>query len=156
MQQHENAPSELAASTERIANLAEQLGTLLAKMEQQFELLNTKVDRIVAAIDEALNTPCAPATAPDAGSAQTEQSPATDTGLKQRMDELEKQNTELHAAARRAQRKTLSGTTLALLAKSGTDEGVSIDSGSLEKALRSLSVEQRIAVKAEMARAGML
>lgn len=79
-----------------------------------------------------------------------------DTPEAKRVRELEKQNAELKAAAERARRKTLSGATLALLAKSGADDGQTIEGGALEQALRSLSVEQRIAVKAEMARAGLL
>ena len=35
-------------------------------------------------------------------------------------------------------------------------EGMQIESGTLEKALGSLTIEQRIAVKAELARAGMI
>jgi hypothetical protein len=42
-----------------------------------------------------------------------------------------------------------------LLAKSGA-EGERLEPAALDKTLQSLSVEQRIAVKAEMARAGMI
>jgi hypothetical protein len=44
----------------------------------------------------------------------------------------------------------------ALLSKSNADAGDRIDPAALDKSLQSLSVEQRIAVKAEMARAGMI
>ena len=44
----------------------------------------------------------------------------------------------------------------ALLAKNNADTGDKLESGALDKTLHTLSVEQRIAVKAEMARAGMI
>ena len=44
----------------------------------------------------------------------------------------------------------------AILAKNGEESGEKIDKSVLEKTLQSLSVEQRIAVKAELARAGMI
>jgi len=43
-----------------------------------------------------------------------------------------------------------------LLAKHGVGEGVQIDAGMLDRALGALSIEQRIAVKSELARAGMI
>ncbi len=52
-------------------------------------------------------------------------------------------------------RKTLSPLVTALLSKN-VEEGARIDAAALEKALGALSLEQRIAVKAEMARAGMI
>ncbi|MGA2989303.1 MAG: hypothetical protein ABSD88_02425 [Candidatus Korobacteraceae bacterium] len=186
MKHNEAAGTALAASTERMATAAEQLHALLEKMGQQMEALNRKVDRIVAAIDEAAgsttasaaialagteapgcaaNADAAPVVA-EPGKAGTEATPGTPTSAEsapvgtdtqaKRVQELEKQNAELKAAAEHARRKTLSGATLALLAKSGADDGQAIEGGALEQALRSLSVEQRIAVKAEMARAGLL
>jgi hypothetical protein len=52
-------------------------------------------------------------------------------------------------------RKTLSPLVTMILAKSGIEEPSS-DSTHLDKALAALSPEQRIAVKAEMARAGFI
>lgn len=172
MKHNEAAGIALAASTERMAAAAEQLHALLEKMGQQMDTLNRKVDRIVAAIDEdasgtanaavsttgAAEAPGLPVSA-DATPGSTASAVAAAAGMDtqaQRVQELEKQNTELKAAAERARRKTLSGATLALLAKSGAADGQAIEGGALEQALRSLSVEQRIAVKAEMARAGLL
>jgi hypothetical protein len=54
-----------------------------------------------------------------------------------------------------AQRKTLSPLVTMILAKNGVEE-VSSDTVQLDKALSGLSPEQRIAVKAEMARAGII
>jgi protoporphyrinogen oxidase len=151
MEQNQAATAELAASAERMTDVATRLCTLVAKMEQQFEALHAKVDRIVAAIDESPATACT-AAADGGDDAQKPASAAT----AQRLAELEKQNAELKAEAERTRRKTLSVTTMALLAKNGGDDGLPRNSAALEKALTSLSVEQRIAVKAEMARAGLL
>jgi hypothetical protein len=51
-------------------------------------------------------------------------------------------------------RKTLSPLVTSILAKNGVEEGS--DTGLLDKALAALSPEQRIAVKLEMARAGVI
>lgn len=163
MEHNDAAGASLAASTERMAAAAEQLHALLEKMGLQMDALNRKVDRIVAAIDE-VSAVAAPAGAEVPASSTTADAAlaAVDTGEAEaapeakRARELEKENAELKAAAQRVRRKTLSGATLALLAKSGADDGQAIEGGALEQALRSLSVEQRIAVKAEMARAGLL
>ena len=77
--------------------------------------------------------------------------------LQERVAELEKSNTDLKAQAARMVRKTLPPMVSAILAKSGTDTASEkIEKGVLDKTLQSLSVEQRIAVKAELARAGMI
>ena len=62
------------------------------------------------------------------------------------------------ATESRLTRKTLSPAMSALLSKSGLDslEPGRIDAAALDRTLNSLTVEQRIAVKAEMARAGIL
>jgi hypothetical protein len=156
MELNQAATVELAASAERMTDVATRLCTLLAKMEQQFEALHAKVDRIVAAIDESPTTACT-AAAEDGGDGTQKTRPeqqASRATTAQRLVELEKQNAELKAETERTRRKTLSITTAALLAKSGGEEGM--PRAALEKALTSLSVEQRIAVKAEMARAGLL
>lgn len=57
-------------------------------------------------------------------------------------------------AGHHAQRKTLSPLVTMILAKNGVEE--TSDSAQLDKALAALSPEQRIAVKAEMARAGII
>jgi hypothetical protein len=55
------------------------------------------------------------------------------------------------------QRKTLAPFVSMLLSKSGADDtSIAADSAVLDKALASLSLEQRVAVKAEMARAGLI
>ncbi len=135
---------QLAATAERLANAAETLDRVLGKLDAQHESLNAKVDRIVAAVEDQ--------------SSETGSEPARRTDdtrkLEERVAELEKANTELKAQAARMTRKTLSPLVSALLSKSSPDAG--LDPGALDKTLQTLSVEQRIAVKAEMARAGMI
>jgi ABC-type transporter Mla subunit MlaD len=139
--EHPEMIDQLVAAADRLAAAAETLDRVLGKLDAQQEALNTKVDRIVAAVEER-ELPV------DGG-------PAAAHELEQRVAELEKANTELKAQASRLTRKTLSPFVSALLAKSGA-EGERLESSAIDKTLQALSVEQRIAVKAEMARAGMI
>ncbi len=140
---NEEMTLQLAATAERLANAAETLDRVLGRLDAQQEALNAKVDRIVAAVEEH-PTRLAPH---DADRSQK---------LEDRVAELEKTNNELKAQAARLARKTLSPLVTALLSKSNADVGDKMDPAILNKTLQSLSVEQRIAVKAEMARAGMI
>ena len=103
--------------------------------------MNAKVDRIVAAVEEK------PAQETDATSAEQ---------LLERLADLEKTNADLKAQTARLTRKTLPPIVSALLSKSMAETDERFEPGALDKALESLTVEQRIAVKAEMARAGIL
>ncbi len=139
---NEEMVQQLMATAERLANAAESLDRVLGRLDAQQDALNVKVDRIVAAVDESSYEP--------ADNAATRQ-------LQERVAELEKSNSELKAQAARMVRKTLPPMVSAILAKSGTETGgEKIEKGVLDKTLQSLSVEQRIAVKAELARAGMI
>jgi len=136
----EENKEELMGTAERLASAAEALDRVLAKLDAQQEALNAKVDRIVAAVEEREGA---------------ELNAGEQEGLQHRVSELEKANQELKAQAARMSRKTLSPLVSAVISKSsGEDER--IDAGALDKTLQTLSVEQRIAVKAEMARAGMI
>ena len=139
---NEEMVQQLMATAERLASAAESLDRVLGRLDAQQDALNVKVDRIVAAVDERSYEP-------------TENEASRQ--LQERVAELEKSNTELKAQAARMVRKTLPPMVSAILAKSGTDTGSErIEKGVLDKTLQSLSVEQRIAVKAELARAGMI
>jgi hypothetical protein len=103
------------------------------------------VDRIVAAVEEQPSYEM---------SARGE----NNRHLQERMAELEKSNADLKAQAARLARKTLPPLVSAILAKS-CDElggGEKLDKAVLDKTLQSLSLEQRIAVKSELARAGII
>ncbi len=140
---NEEMTQQLAATAERLAAAAETLDRVLGKLDAQQEALNAKVDRIVAAVEEGL--------------AEREETEAeAPNKLQERFAELEKANQELKAQAARIARKTLPPMITALLAKDGNEGAEKLDAGALDKTLHGLSVEQRIAVKAEMARAGMI
>jgi ABC-type transporter Mla subunit MlaD len=132
---------QLMATAERLASAAESLDRVLGRLDAQQDALNAKVDRIVAAVDERSYEP--------AEHEATRQ-------LQDRVAELERSNTDLKAQAARMVRKTLPPMVAGILAKSGAEGGERIEKGVLDKTLQSLSVEQRIAVKAELARAGMI
>jgi len=135
---------QMTAAADRMASAAETFDRLLERLDAQYQSLNLKVDRIVAAIDE------------------TEQGEESDgieasaNGFQQRVAELERANTELKAQASRLARKTLPALVTAVLGKNDLEAGERIDACAIEKSLQALSVEQRIAVKAEMARAGII
>ena len=136
---------QLLATAERLASAAETLDLVLEKLDAQHAALNAKVDRIAAAVEER----------------GSDVSDYTDEAnwprrLKDRIAELEKANSDLKGQAARLTRKTLSPLVTALLSKNSVEAGEKLDSGLLDKTLQTLSVEQRIAVKAEMARAGMI
>ncbi len=139
MEQNETL-DQLAAAADRLANAAETLDRVLGKLDAQQETLSTKVDRIVAAVEER-------GLEANAGSSRE---------LERRVAELEKANSDLKAQAARLTRKTLSPFVSSLLAKNNAEPGEKLEPAALDKTLQSLSVEQRIAVKAEMARAGMI
>jgi len=133
---------QLMATAERLATAAESLDRVLGRLDAQQEALNAKVDRIVASVED--------------GSAEDKDSGDAARQLRERVTELEKSNADLKAQATRMMRKTLPPMVSAILAKSEESGGEKIDKAVLDKTLQSLSVEQRIAVKAELARAGVI
>jgi hypothetical protein len=126
---------ELMSTVERLTVAANAMEQALEKMAQrQHELQEATIGRVIATVD---------------------------VGLEERLAVAEAQIAELKATAGAGSasvtngRKTLPVTMVNLLAK----QGVSIDSmeaGALDAALASLSLEQRIAVKAQLVRAGLL
>lgn len=140
----ENIPDRLTEYAERMAQAAAGIEAVLARLESSQEALHAKIDRIIAAIEE------------QEGDGSQVSAGQNDHDLRTRLAELERANEDLKAQAARAARKTLPPLVSGLLSKSGVEEASSIEAGALEKALGSLSLEQRIAVKAELARAGMI
>jgi len=138
---NEEMVQQLMATAERLATAAESLDRVLGRLDAQQESLNAKVDQIVASVDERAAEPSGDETARQ---------------LQERVAELEKSNAELKAQASRMMRKTLPPMVSAILAKSEEAGGEKIEKEVLNKTLQSLSVEQRIAVKAELARAGVI
>jgi hypothetical protein len=141
---NEEMVQQMMAAAERLAAATETLDRVLGKLDAQQEMLNAKVDRIVAVVEESATQ-------------TTERRQAEGSGieLQQRVVQLEKSNADLKAQASRMARKTLSPVVSALIGKNEI-EGERMDPAVLSKTLAALSVEQRIAVKAELARAGMI
>jgi hypothetical protein len=144
---NEETTQQLIATTQRLAAAAEALSEAAGRLEtqhrelgEQQHTLDDKIGRMVAAIED--------------------QGAASVTDLKERVAQLERENAELKTHASRisanSTRKTLPPLVTALLSKSGVDSADKIDAATLDKTLASLSVEQRIAVKAQMARAGLI
>jgi hypothetical protein len=141
MDAQQSTPSDSPA-TPHLAQDTPSLASAMRYFDEQFQALNAKIDLIVAAVDDnALQVTAAAQPGPD---------------LPSKVAELEKQNHDLKAQANRAQRKTLSPMVTALLAKQGFEGDAAVEAPVVEKALSGLSIEQRIAVKAELARAGVL
>ena len=126
--------------TDRLAQATQSLADALSNLDSQFASLHAKIDRIVAAVDD--------------GELQASAQPGAT--LQNKVVELEKANHDLKAQSAAARRKTLSPMVTALLAKEGVEGESLIETPIIEKALAGLSIEQRIAVKAELARAGLL
>jgi hypothetical protein len=126
----------LEECTAQLGSAAQALERVIGKLEAQYEALNQKIDRIIATVEKP---------------AAEKSSEKVEAGAQ--VAKLEDENRELR---QRAGRKTVAPLVSRLLAKSGMGESVQIEAGTLEKALGGLSVEQRMAVKAELARAGMI
>ena len=124
----------------RLAQATQSLADALSNLDGQFTALHAKIDRIVAAVDDG----------------ELKASAAPGTELKTGVAELEKANNDLKAQSAVARRKTISPMVSALLAKEGVEGDALVEAPVIEKALAGLSIEQRIAVKAELARAGIL
>jgi hypothetical protein len=139
---NEEMVQQMMAAAERLAAATETLDRVLGKLDAQQEMLNAKVERIVAAVEESVTQ-------------RGDRGAASEGDMQQRLAELEKSNTDLKAQASRMARKTLSPVVSALIGKNEV-EGERMDAAVLNKTLSALSVEQRIAVKAELARAGMI
>jgi hypothetical protein len=131
-------------TSSRLAAAAESLEQAVARLDSDRDSLSTKVERIIAAVE-------------DHGSASSHSDASRITTLEGRIAELERANSDLKAqASRSSARKTLPPLVTALLAKHGMEASERVDLATLDKTLAPLSVEQRMAVKAQMARAGII
>ncbi len=136
----ETTTSDVSTLAQSLAQATQSLATALSNLDSQFVSLHAKIDRIIAAVDD--------------GELQATTQPSS--ALHNKLAELEKANHDLKAQSAAARRKTLSPMITALLAKQGVEGDALIETPIVEKALAGLSIEQRIAVKAELARAGIL
>lgn len=123
----------------KLAEATQAMADALHNINAQFDALHAKIDRIVAAVED-----------------DDVHEDAREAPMHKKLADAEKANHDLKAQAAQARRKTLSPLVTTLLAKEGVEGDALIEAPVLEKALSGLSIEQRIAVKAEMARAGIL
>jgi cell division protein ZapA (FtsZ GTPase activity inhibitor) len=133
-----NAGGMAIETTERLQAAAERLEKTLACLEERQAALTGDVARIVATVDATADT------------RQRE--------LERKLEEAEQQIAELKAQAATplTGRKTLPVATMQLLAKQGIGSVEGLEAGSLDTALAGLSLEQRVAVKAQLIRTGAL
>jgi len=141
---NEEMAQQMLSTADRLAVATEALDRVLGKLDAQHEMLNAKVDRIVAAVEDNVTA-----------TNRRREAEGTAEDLQRRVLELEKSNADLKAQASRMARKMLSPVVSALIGKNEV-ESEKLDPTLLNKTLAALSVEQRIAVKAELARAGMI
>jgi cell division protein ZapA (FtsZ GTPase activity inhibitor) len=132
-----NAGGETIDATERLQAAAERLEKSVAWLEERQAAMTGDVTRIVATVDATADT------------RQRE--------LERKLEEAEQQIAELKAqAAASGGRKTIPMSTMQLLAKQGIGSVEGLEAGSLDAALTGLSLEQRVAVKAQLVRSGAL
>ncbi|HEV2577935.1 MAG TPA: hypothetical protein VGU25_12065 [Acidobacteriaceae bacterium] len=140
----EMTANELQAAADRLMEAASALERTVSRMtEQQVALAaeaESQVTRIVATVESQRET-------------ELERKLAE---AEARLAASEEKIAELMAsAAQPVGRKTLPTTMATMLAKQGVVMD-SVEAGAIDGALASLSIEQRIAVKAELMRAGVL
>lgn len=137
MDEH-NAGGTVIDATERLQAATERLEKTVAWLEERQTAMTGDVARIVATVDATAD--------------------ARQRELERKLEEAEQQIAELkaQAAATTSGRKTLPVATMQLLAKQGIGSVDGLEAGSLDAALTGLSLEQRVAVKAQLIRTGAL
>jgi chromosome segregation ATPase len=129
----------VASTVEALAATAETLERAMSRLEARLEAQQAELEGRVQQIMGTIETPDREA-------------------LEQRLAEAERQIAELKAAAAPVGtgRKTRTTATADLLAKHGLNSDGAVEAGAVDQALASLPVEQRIAVKSQLLRAGLL
>jgi TolA-binding protein len=134
----------LALTLDRLAGAASLLEQTVSRLEEQHMTMSGQVQKIVATVEQ--------------GGSQSSNERVYE--LERRLHEATMQIAELRAQAGTSSaangRKTVTSATVSLLAKQGISNLDSIEAGSLDAALTALSIEQRIAVKSQLLRAGLL
>jgi predicted RNase H-like nuclease (RuvC/YqgF family) len=135
-----NIGGAMSESIDKLSAAASLLEKAVSYLEQREAEMNGEVQRIRAAVEQG---------------AETSQ---RELELERKLAIAEQQISELRAQESKTPsvRKTLPASTTQLLAKGGITALESIEAGALDAALTGLSLEQRIAVKAQLMRAGAL
>jgi len=125
---NEETMTDLTETAERLEAVAASLEAAAARLAEQHDI----VGRMTATVE-----------------------PTREAELERRLAEAETKIAELSASASQTTRKTLPASMATMLAKQGVTVE-SMEAGAVDGALAGLSIEQRIAVKAELMRAGLL
>jgi len=140
----DNNVIDLIEATERLEAVAAALEQAASRLEDRQGTLSAEAEERVGRIVATVET-------------------AREAELERRLAEAEATIAQLTASAAPQShgRKTLPSGMATMLAKQGVTlelgaSGASIEAGALDSALTSLSIEQRIAVKTELRRAGLL
>jgi len=138
---------QLIAVSQRMAEVAEALSATVATMQAQHDELSAKIERIVAAVEN----PPSDETSSDAFRARITELEAANSELTEKLAASGNEKPEMGN-----RRKTLPPLIGALLAKSGVEVTDAMDAAALDASLMPLSIEQRIAVKSQLAKAGLI
>jgi hypothetical protein len=138
----------MAASMDRLATATGLLEKAVMLLEERHSAMTGDVARIVATVESAQMT-------------EQSESNQRQAELERKLRQAEEQIAELKAQAvvvpaAASARKTLPLATTQLLAKQGVHSVDGLEAGALDAALTGLSMEQRIAVKAQLIRTGAL
>ena len=145
-QRAERSLEALSIMLDRLAGAASLLEQTVSRLEEQHVTMSGQVQKIVATVEQAPNT------SQEVGNERIYE-------LERKLHEAVMQIAELRAqggSSVSSGRKTVTTATVSLLAKQGISSLESIEAGSLDAALAGLSIEQRIAVKSQLLRAGVL
>lgn len=143
----ERSVETLVSTLDRLAGAASLLEQAVGRLEEQHMSMHGQVQKIVATVEQG--------GAQSAGSERIYE-------LERKLQEATAQIAELRAQSASSNsnhssgRKTMAAGTVALLAKQGISNLDHIEAGTLDAALTALSIEQRIAVKSQLLRAGLL
>lgn len=124
----------------------------VARMESRLEAAASLFERTVAVLEERES-----AVTGEVQKIVAAVETSRESELQKKLDAAEQQIAELRAQMDgKAQRKTVPAATAQFLAKQGIASLESVEAGALDAALSGLSLEQRIAVKAQLLRAGVV
>jgi hypothetical protein len=139
---------------ECMGTLSESLEQMEARMEARLEAAASLFERTVALLEERESE--------RSGEVQkivAAVESSRETELQKKLEAAEQQIAELRAQIETrpaSARKTVPASTAQFLAKQGITSLESVEAGALDAALNGLSLEQRIAVKAQLLRAGVV
>lgn len=132
--------------------------TFEARMEARLESAVSLFERTLALLEERQSA-VAGEVQKIVAAVENNQASARENELERKLEDAEQRIAELQAqreSEAKPARRTVPATTAQFLAKQGLSTLDSVEAGALDAALTGLSLEQRIAVKAQLLRAGVL